>query len=70
MDIITYSLTATDLEVAQQALRDIHAILHAITPGMDRGDLFYEIGRAQGTAWLGLNHSGAKNLPSLVKEVK
>lgn len=63
--LFTASFVATDLENAQQALRNIHAILSALQGGQDRNDLFYEIGRAQGEAWVGLNHSGAKNLPSL-----
>lgn len=50
------SVTRRDLETAQQALRDILAILGAIAPGAD--DVFYQIGRAMGCARMGVIQSG------------
>lgn len=55
---------ATDLKTAQDALRNVQTILAALnsrTPqdGLE-GSLWYEIGRASGTAQVGLTMSGAR----------
>ncbi len=48
----------TDLKTAQEALVNIYRILDAIKAGSDSMEVFREIGRAMGTATVGLIMSG------------
>ena len=59
MDIThrTTEQLAADLATAQQALRDIVMILSIAT---NHQNFYYEVGRAQGTARMGLAMSGAQ----------
>jgi hypothetical protein len=50
-----------DLAIAHEALRNIETILRAISTDPAEADkVFYEVGRAMGTAKSGLNMSGAE----------